>query len=261
MKEILEEKLQEAEYYITQTEKSLKKAPDGTLVLSKSNGTTQFYHKTEKGQKKGKYISTKNSKLITALAQKDYDLHFVKAMKEQRNKLYKAIKLLSSINFLKVYDELSEARKTIVDPHVLTDEQYVEKWLSVEYSGKEWFDDNSVLVTERGEKVRSKTEKILADKFYSMGIPYRYEYPVHLEGYGTVYPDFVLLNVRKRKEVYFEHFGMMDYPEYCQKAILKLENYMRNRIYIGKNLLVTFETFRNPLDMKTVEQMLKEFIL
>ena len=41
MKEILEEKLQEAEYYITQTEKSLKKAPDGTLVLSKSNGTTE----------------------------------------------------------------------------------------------------------------------------------------------------------------------------------------------------------------------------
>lgn len=261
MKKVLEKKLKELDDYVVQARKSLKKAPEGSLVLSKSNGTTQYYHKTERGQKKGKYISTKNSKLVAALAQKDYDLRFVKVMKEQRNKLCKAIKLLSSINFLKVYDELSEARKKLVHPYVLTDEQYVEKWLSVEYSGKEWFDDNSVLITERGEKVRSKTEKILADKFYSMGIPYRYEYPVNLKGYGTVYPDFVLLNVRERKEVYFEHFGMMDYPEYCQKAILKLENYMRNGIYIGKNLLVTFETFRNPLDMKTVEQMLKEFIL
>ena len=261
MKKMLEKKLKELDEYVVRAKKSLKKAPEGSLVLSKSNGTTQYYHKTESGQKKGKYISTKNSKLICALAQKDYDLRFVKVMKEQRNKLCKAIKLLSSINFLKVYDELSEARRKLVNPYVMTDEQYVENWLSVEYCGKEFFEDNSVLTTERGEKVRSKTEKILADKFYSMGIPYRYEYPVNLKGYGTVYPDFVLLNVRERKEVYFEHFGMMDYPEYCQKAILKLENYTRSGIYIGKNLLVTFETFRNPLDMKTVEQMLKEFIL
>ena len=261
MQKMLEKKLQELDEYVVQAKKSLKKAPEGSLVLSKSNGTTQYYHKTESGQKKGKYISKKNSKLIATLAQKDYDLRFIKVMKEQRNKLCKAIKLLSSINFLKVYDELSEVRKMLVCPHVMTDEQYVEKWLSVEYSGKEFFEDNSVLATERGEKVRSKTEKILADKFYSMGIPYRYEYPANLKGYGTIYPDFTLLNIRERKEIYFEHFGMMDHPEYCQKAILKLENYVRNGIYIGKNLLVTFETFRNPLDMKTVEQMLKEFIL
>ena len=35
----------------------------------------------------------------------------------------------------------------------------------------------------------------------------------------------------------------------------------RNRNRSGKNLLVTFETLRNPLDMKMVEGMLKEFIL
>ena len=81
------------------------------------------------------------------------------------------------------------------------------------------------------------------------------------KGYGTVYPDFTLLNVRARTEIYLEHFGMMDNPEYAQKAIQKLETYSKNGIYIGKNLLVTFETLRNPLDMKMVEGMLKEFIL
>ena len=261
MKKMLEKKLKELDAYVVQARKSLKKAPEGSLVLSKSNGTTQYYHKTEIGQKKGKYISTKNSKLICALAQKDYDLRFLQLLTEQRVRLCKAIKLIAGIDFLKPYHDLSEARRKLVKPYVMTDEQYVENWLSVEYSGKELFEDNSVLITERGEKVRSKTEKILADKFYSMGIPYRYEYPVNLKGYGTVYPDFTLLNIRERKEIYFEHFGMMDHPEYCQKAILKLENYTRSGIYIGKNLLVTFETFRNSLDMKTVEQMLKEFIL
>ena len=261
MKDILEKKLKEAEYLITKAEKSLKKAPEGTLVLSQSNGTLQYYHKTKGEQKKGDYISTKNRRLILALAQKDYDLRFIKVMKKQRNKLCQAIKLLSSINFLKVFDELSEARKKLVQPHVLTDEQYVEQWESMQYEGKGIADDIPVITTERGEQVRSKTEKILADKFCSMGIPYRYECPLKLRGYGTVYPDFTLLNVQERKEVYLEHFGMMDNPEYAQKAIQKLETYAKNGIYIGKNLLVTFETLRNPLDMKMVEGMLKEFIL
>lgn len=257
----LNETLKEAEYYIAQTEKSLKKAPEGTLVLSKSNGTVQYYHKTGHEQKKGEYISKKNSKLITSLAQKDYDLRLLKDMKEQKSRLCKAIQLLSSINFLKVYDELSETRKQLVDPRVLTAEQYVEQWLNVQYRGKEIFEGTSTLLTERGEEVRSKSEKILADKFYSCGIPYRYEYPVNLKGYGIVYPDFTLLNVKERKEIYFEHFGLMDNPEYCQKAIQKLETYAKNGIHIGKNLLVTFETNQKPLDMNIVEQTLKEFIL
>lgn len=261
MKEKLEEKVKELDRLIMKAEKSLKKAPEGTLVLSRSNGKVQYHHKTESNQKKGKYIPSKNRSLITALAQKEYDLRFLKVIKEQKNKLCKAIKLLSDIDFTKAYSELSEARRKLVKPYILTNEQYVEQWMSVQYIGKEFSDDTPILMTDRGERVRSKTEKILADKFFSLGIPYRYEYPLKLKGYGTVYPDFTLLNVRKRKEIYLEHFGMMDNPEYCQKAIQKLENYARNGIHVGKNLLVTFETLRKPLDMKVVEKMLKEFIL
>lgn len=261
MKEKLEEKVKELDRLIVKAEKSLKKAPEGTLVLSKSNGVVQYYHKTEGKQKKGKYISSKNRGLITALAQKDYDLRFLKVIKEQKIKLCKVIKLLSDIEPAKVFSELSEVRKKLVKPHVLTDELYVEQWTNVQYTGKEFSDDTPIIVTERGERVRSKSEKILADKFFSLGIPYRYEYPVRLKGYGTVYPDFTLLNIRTRKEFYFEHFGMMDNLEYCKKAIQKIDNYARNGMHMGKNLLVTFETLQNPLDMKVVEQMLREFIL
>lgn len=261
MEELLQEKLKEAEDLISKTEKLLKKAPEGKLVLSKSKGTVQYYQKIEGSQKKGKYISTKNSKLINSLAQKDYDLLFLKNMKEQKNKLHRAVKLLKEIDFLKVYSGLSETRKKLVNSHVLTDEQYIVQWESIQYNGKTISDEIPVITTERGERVRSKTEKILADKFFSLGIPYRYEYPVTLKGYGTVYPDFTLLNIKTRNEIYLEHFGMMDNPEYAQKAIQKLETYAKNEIYIGKNLLVTFETLHNPLDMKMVEGMLKEFIL
>ena len=261
MKEELKEKVKEMDKLILEAEKSLKKAPKGSLVLSKSNGVTQYYHKTENTQKKGKYISSKNKKIIAALAQKDYDLRFLQVIKKQKKQIQKAIKLLPDIDLARIHTELSEGRKRYVKPYVLSDEQYVEQWLGVKYTGKEFFDDTHVIMTERGERVRSKSEKILADKLFAMGIPYRYEYPVQLKGYGTVYPDFTLLNVRKRKEFYLEHFGIMDDPEYSEKAIKKLEDYAKNKIYIGKNLLVTFETRHKPLEMKVVEQMIKEFIL
>lgn len=261
VRQFLKSKIKELDNLIVRAEKSLKKAPEGSLVLSRSNGTVQYHNKTESTQKKGKYISVKNRDLAIALAQKDYDLRFVKAITEQKNRIYRAMTLLPDVEPTEIYSQLSEARKELVKPYVLTDEQYVEQWLNVKYAGKEFAPDTPMLMTERGERVRSKTEKILADKFYTMGIPYRYEYPLKLNGYGIVYPDFTLLNVSKRKEYYLEHFGMMDTPEYCQKVILKLENYARNEIYPGKNLLITFETFRNPLNMNTVEQMLKEFIL
>lgn len=261
MKEQLKEKVKEMDKLILEAEKSLKKAPKGSLVLSKSNGVTQYYHKTDSTQKKGKYISSKNKKIIAALAQKDYDLRFLQVIKKQKKQIQKAIKLLPDIDLARIYTELSEGRKGHVKPYILSDEQYVEQWSGVQYTGKDFFDNTHVIMTERGERVRSKSEKILADKLFAMGIPYRYEYPVQLKGYGTVYPDFTLLNVRERKEFYLEHFGIMDDPEYSEKAIKKLEDYAKNKIYIGKNLLVTFETLQKPLDMKIVEQMLNEFIL
>ena len=36
--------------------------------------------------------------------------------------------------------------------------------------------------------------------------------------------DFTLLNVAKQEEIYLEHFGMMDHPQDCQKAIQKIHS-------------------------------------
>ena len=54
-------------------EKSLKKVPEGSLVVSQSHGITQFFQKTEKKQRKGRYIKKNEKDLIRALAQKDYE--------------------------------------------------------------------------------------------------------------------------------------------------------------------------------------------
>jgi hypothetical protein len=79
-----------------------------------------------------------------------------------------------------------------------------------------------------------------------------------LDNGKTVYPDFTILKMPERKEVYFEHFGMIDDEEYFEHMIYKLNSYENNGIYMGINLFITYETSKKPLNTKTLNYKLKE---
>ena len=264
MKEItnlLQEKLNELSKIKTKLEKSLKKyaETEGYLVLSDSHGRQQYY--LVDCEKKKHYISTKNTKLITALAQKSYDQTLQRELLKQETQIQKILKLLPSQDISDIYKKLDPRRKSLVTPHFLTDEQFIERWLSVRYEGKPGYDESLTYTTERGEKVRSKSEKIIADKLYALGIPYRYEYPVFIKGYGTVYIDFVILDVKARKEIYYEHFGKMDDPDYVNRNLPKLQSFPQNDLILGKNFFATFESSKHPFDISTLEILLQHFLI
>ena len=141
-----------------------------------------------------------------------------------------------------------------------TESQFVESWGSVEYEGKGFRMDLPELYTAKGERVRSKSEVMIADLLNKEAIPYRYEYPLYLKGFDLVYPDFTVLNVKKRKEIYWEHFGMMDDSEYVEKAMKKITVYAQNGIFPGINLIVTFETRKTPLNQKMAMLVIKEYL-
>ena len=132
--------------------------------------------------------------------------------------------------------------------------------MSVEYEGKGFAEDAPEFYTSRGERVRSKSEWIIAELLEKEGIPYRYEYPVYLRGFGKVYPDFTVLNVRTRREIYWEHMGMMDNPVYAEKAVNKIHTYEQNGMFQGEDLLVTYETSKNPLNQKVIMRMIQRYL-
>ena len=55
--------------------------------------------------------------------------------------------------------------------------------------------------------------------------------------------------------------GMMDYPDYCRKALDKIEAYEQNKIYLGKNLLVTMETSTKGVDINQIDSLIERFLL
>ena len=96
---------------------------------------------------------------------------------------------------------------------------------------------------------------------YQRGIPYRYECALYLDNNTKFFPDFTILNVRKRKVIYHEHFGMMSDPEYSESVVYKLSTYNRNGHFLGDDLTCTWESERYPLNMREFERIIEHYFI
>lgn len=258
--EKMEYELLEIEQLINELQVYLNESIEGTLRVTHNHGSVQFYHNKKKGDTKGEYIKKKDENIAVRLAQQDYDRKFIQYLMNKRTMLKNllgSIKEISDkkIDDMNIYNSLSVDRKRLVDSHIIDDITYKEEWIKDNYLGKGFTENDPEIITEKGERVRSKSEKLIADKLYMMDIPYRYECPITLRGIGKIYPDFTILKVESRKEVILEHFGMMDNPDYSDKAIKKINMFEKNGYNMGDNLLCTFETSKTPINMKNVENM------
>ena len=96
---------------------------------------------------------------------------------------------------------------------------------------------------------------------YELGIPYRYEAELCLRNGKVKYPDFTLLNVQTREIVYHEHLGLMDDDQYRRANLIKLDEYRRNGIYLGKNLIITYEAEGCYLNIREIKKMCQQIFL
>lgn len=235
--------------------------PEGRLRISSGKRQIRFYHVTQETDITGEYIPKDRSDLAKALAQKDYNEQFLKEAQKELAILQKTLSKLAKSNADLVYQKLSPGRKKLVDPYILPDEIYIEEWLSEPFKPNPYMPENKIYDTKRGDMVRSKSEAIIADMLLDLGIPYHYEKPIRLKGGAKRYPDFTLLKVAAREEVYLEHFGLLDDEDYRNACLIKMSEYRRNGIYPGKNLLFTYETADFPLDIKGFRKMLSYLLI
>ena len=106
-----------------------------------------------------------------------------------------------------------------------------------------------------------KSEIMIADALFHAKVPYRYEFPVRIKGRGIFHPDFLCLNRRTGKEVVWEHFGLMDNPEYAANALEKIALYAQNGFVLGSGFIYTMETSVRPLSSRLVKQLIEAHFL
>lgn len=259
-KKILLREQSRLESIIRKTGQRLKDAPEGTLQISKTGKWVQYYRYKPGGKKNGEYLPKTEEELICKLAQKSYDEKVWRLASKRLAQIKKITDSYEDDEIERIYLKEHIERKRRICPVEATWEQQMEKWKEEIYEGKEFQEGTPVILTEHGERVRSKSEKILADYFYRKNIPYKYERPLHLRGFGIVHPDFTFLSPKTRREIYWEHDGRMDEPAYAQQAVRKIQAYEENGIYPGERLILTFETEKCVLSTTMIEKLVTKYL-
>lgn len=243
---------------ITEAGKKIETLPKGTIRIKRKGNKVYFFSSDENSSYKEKPISPSDSTLIDGLIQKNYLQKVVKAAQDEQAVLRKALDHYPEILPEEIYNTLPKERQDHIKPIVQTDEEAVSEWSSRPFTPKPLNENTAYYVTLKGERVRSKSEQIIADRLFARGIPYKYDCPLKV-GKETYFPDFTIFRVSDRQEIYYEHRGMVDDPGYITRNMKKYRDYSLNGIHIGEKLYISEETKEFPLDMRVIDEMIEKF--
>ena len=246
---------------LKRTSEEMDTLPEGNLRIS-TDATYPRYYISEKGHSdEEKYLPHSEIDLVKGLAQRNYDKKLINLTKKRLKQIDNILKDYSDDEIERVYTSLCDERKKLVLPVTPLVDNQIRTWLETPYTPKPFEPGTKEIYTEKGLRVRSKSEEKIAEYLDRNNIPYKYECPLYLEGYGIVYPDFTFLSRITLKEVYWEHEGMMDDPDYATKAVKKINGYDRSGIYVGDRLILTFETKQTVLNTQTISHIVKQYRL
>ena len=111
-------------------------------------------------------------------------------------------------------------------------------------------------ITDKGERVISKSEVIVANSLARHGLQYKYEKPLKLEGRDLpIKPDFTI--EYNGKIYYWEHLGMLAQESYRDKWVLKLDLYRKN----GIEPITSKDDFNGGIDSREIERIIQEKII
>ncbi|MBQ9765789.1 MAG: hypothetical protein IJW18_06300 [Lachnospiraceae bacterium] len=215
-----------------------------------------------------KYISKDKREIPAGVAQKEYYKKLNIMLVEYKKLLLQLANVYETEKFEELYRGLNPARKVLVNPIFMPVECTIKEFESIVYEGKGFNkDDNTEYYTVKGERVRSKSEKIIADELYRYEIPYKYELPLELNATTydrmnriVIYPDFTVLNKRTGKRWIIEHLGMMDKSSYYESAIRKIDTYEKNNMLLGRDVLIFHESSASPLNTNVIKEYIEHYL-
>lgn len=242
-------------------ENSLSAMPPGKIHICKKAVGVQFYLRNEPSDIGGVYLSKKQPSKIAKYLQKTYEEKLLKLIIKERKQLElfltKSEQIPLEVQYL--YSNEDPEIKKLIDPYDVSDEDFVAAWEMATFAPKIIGDNVPEYITDKGERVRSKSELAIANTLYKLKIPYKYECPLKLSNGIIIYPDFTVLNIVERKILYWEHRGMMDDRTYVNHAITRVKDYRSSGIILGRNLIITEETATTPLGTSDIMNVISAY--
>lgn len=259
-------------------EKSIKKkqdfvdrAPEGRLICTKKQSYYNWYISkqikptVDSGKKSTKnsreYVKKSNRKLAVKMALKGmYEQELLDERQELRA-LESFVKNRSSFDRRIKYLSRSEEIRDLLAEHLKGNwSPSVQEWLnSHRYSETQMIEPGKHRC-KNGLMVRSKSEQLIVSMLEDYNIPFKYEEPLYLSN-QLYFPDFTILNERTGEEYIWEHFGMMNNPDYFTHNMKKINMYFNNGYIPFVNFITTFEVDNSGIDIMWIERIIKTFFL
>ncbi len=251
----MERELQSEKDVMIRLEKRKKELPPGSLNVEKRNGNSYlFQNVTIDGKRKRIALNKDNTEdriIIKELMEKKTIVHGIPLLKKNINAMEKCIQTIrpySPRNY--------EYGALLGKEYYLAGDVCINEWLKKSECQNRGYSEFLIHETKRGVKVRSKSEVLIADTFYDLGILAKYETLLVLEG-RFYYPDFEFVHPRENRLMWWEHLGMLDNPSYVFDNLERINVFARNGIIIGNNLILTWETPKKPLTHKMINDKLR----
>jgi len=237
--------------------KELKNRRSGKLYVREINGRSYFSERID-----GKIRSiTKNDEEVCRVARKEY-IQFLLCKEDAYCRALEEVAAeVKSID--EKYDEeeirekLDKLQNRGIDLNGIYWSRSRYEWAREQFETNPYKPEHLRYVTKSGIRVRSKSERVVADRLTERGILFRYEMRIDTAS-GVMYPDFVI-----RKEngelVVWEHFGLMDKNDYMLDAMKKIVKYRSAGFVQHKNLICTWEEDLESLEM--IDEIIDRFII
>ena len=236
--------------------KLLKTLPEGDLSIGHCTNSTKWFITINQKQH---YLKKSEIGLAKKLALKKYVKLKIKALE-------------ASLAEIKLH-ETKTTKAQVALNNLLNDNAYIELlsdylgklkseatvWANADYPMNTKYPEGLVHPTVGGLMVRSKSESMIAIALSEHEIPFRYENLITIDN-ATFAPDFTILHPRTGQIMYWEHFGLMDDEKYLNDFSHKIICYAKNQIYLGENLIATYETSDCPLDYQSINNKIKQFL-
>ena len=238
---------------------SLSALPPGSLTAERwsYNGEIRirYFHTVNTKNGRQRKVITNEPSIIKKLARKKY-------LETENRILQQNIKHIEKILFHYVSQDPEQILSCLPHPYQALDPSFFfdanstdtafSEWENGEYPKNTLFPEEKRHRTARGEKVRSKSEAIIANVLSQYQIPYRYEETLFI-GRESFSPDFTI-----RKEngafLYWEHCGLTGNPEYMARHKTKIDTYEKAGIYPWKNLIITYDDENGGIDIPLIEK-------
>ncbi|SFQ30444.1 hypothetical protein SAMN02910358_01500 [Lachnospiraceae bacterium XBB1006] len=137
----------------------------------------------------------------------------------------------------------------------------VQQWYRTTFMSNPEYPEQRIHKASSGHFLRSKSEVLIDEMLSRHKLMFHYEEMLIFSDGSYYYPDFKIYSPKTEQFIIWEHFGKMDDHSYAVKTYRKIDKYIGNGYLPQKNLLLTFETKRSPLDYEYVEMLIEKFFV